>query len=328
MPFVMYDNAHDLEPPSLLAAAREGDLRTVTSLLEGLCPFLDDSMIAASARGHAGVVRLLLASPLCHPGAQNNLALQFAVMYAHPTVVAILLADSRVDPCDLVYLLGLAIGENHDILTLMEMTRQNSECDLSEYYFGEGSAGMRMEVVAMLISDKRVLLPSDGIVWVPLDRPENGGTWTPWREVYQGWSNTKETLLAWAAEQGSLELVRALLTDGRFSPQGALRVAARDGDVEMCRTLMADSRVEAMSAMSVAAGNGRLYVVSYFMALAQKPTRATLHDAVKEAASGGHADVVRFLLYDTLLYDEARVFGKPRITLAEDVVAYLNQINY
>ena len=300
-----------VEMSPLLAASCDGDLQAVITLLASLsCASSTDEtdcVIAACARGHADVVRMLLMSETCDPSAQKNLALHLAVMYAHPEVVEILLADSRVDPSEYVYLLGLACGENHDVRWLIDFMNC-SYCPL-DYHIGEGDLSARAKVVMMLVSDKRVLIPSQKQTWV--SQGDNVGVWRPWREesaLTGTWEDTQSSLLPWAAAHGSVELVHLLLADERFSPQAALCVAAGEGHLDMVRILRADPRVEKVlkdtffchnsgQAMRAAAGKGHIHVVTYFMsAQEQRMSPHCVKQAIESASSGGHIDVVNVLL--------------------------------
>jgi len=224
-------------------------------------------------------------------------------------VVAILLEDSRVDPRDIVHILGLATGECQGVFGLLDWLVHHKYHNKSdniiklvkrgEYHFGEGNMSARVKIVTMLISDKRIAIPSDRQVWVPWDRPENG-TWRPWDETHRGWSDTQNTLLPWAAARGATELVRLLLLDKRFCPKKALGIAARDGHLELVRMFMTDSRIETddtSNAICLAAGNGKLHVVCFFMTQEQKVTPDALRDAVKLATANGHTYVLNVLLY-------------------------------
>jgi len=274
----------------------------------------NDRMIAACARGHVDIVEELLMSKACDPSAHNNLALQFAVMYAHPEVVAILLGDSRVDPSDLVYLLGMASGERHNIRWVMQFLKGLDKhhesdsaaklLDCDDYHIGEGDVVAQIKVIVMLIADTRVPFPHEKQVWtVGQDfgpRPGPG---------VESWSDTRMTLLPWALEHGSPELVRVLLADKRACPKQALVIAAKTGDMAMVRLFMADPRIEKVPkdsyfcdntalAMIGAARNGQLSVVTYFMTQQQKVMPDSVKSAIAEAAAKGHEDVVHFLLQD------------------------------
>jgi hypothetical protein len=52
----------------------------------------------AAQKGHSSVVALLLADPRVNPAADDNYAIRYASMNGHSDVVELLLADPRVDP--------------------------------------------------------------------------------------------------------------------------------------------------------------------------------------------------------------------------------------
>ena len=314
------------EDPLLLASC-EGDLTAVIALLasfkiRGDCSGEIDCLVAACARGHVNIVNALLLSETCDPSAHKNLALQLAVMYAHPAVVEMLLKDSRVDPSEFVYLIELACGENHDIdwfvrfLTDYEVPGKPDSTplrllDSESYHLTEGGVDAQIQVVTMLIQDNRVLFPEEKEAWIVLYY--DVGEWRPWREKYNGWRCTQDTLLPWAVKQGSVELVRLLLDDKRACPKEALGVAAENGHLEMVRMFMADPRIEkelrdtyfcknTSKAMSRAAHSGHLDVVSYFMTQDQKVSQLDVQAAIANAAAMGHVDVLNYLFQDKLYH--------------------------
>jgi len=111
-----------------LDACREGQIDTVRELLSRIDPSDDKiAMSSASYNGHADVVALLLADSRVDPSHYGNGAIIYASENGHADVVALLLADPRVDPS----------GSDNDAI------RRASE---------NGHA----DVVALLLADSRV----------------------------------------------------------------------------------------------------------------------------------------------------------------------------
>jgi len=289
----------------LFLAAREGHLAMVVALLgdgdadgDG-----DDCVIAASAMGHARVLRVLLSDERRDPSFRDNLALKLALLNAHVEVVALLLNDARLDLGFSTDIFGLAIsGPTSDWIVEWLIGRFTVDgkwqpgCyrHLNNEY-GRGACGdiAVRQILSILVSDKRVKHSSHES---PTIRP--GSIWNSGHQL-------QSDPMIWAAARGFLETVQMLLNDGRFHPGNAIITAASGGHLEIVRLLVTDSRVATVlsglnvncvsQALIEAAKNSRLDVVRFFMSH-HHPPRDAVMQSIEKAAESGHDAIVDFFV--------------------------------
>ena len=112
--------------------------------------------------------------------------------------------------------------------------------------------------------------------------------------------------LTWASACGHLDIVQALLDDGRANPSHdddrALRWACQKGFIDVVRALLADSRVSATTQhnapVGLAAQNGHLDIVRLLLARDDVDPSDDGDYALAYATEEGHTDIVRTLLAD------------------------------
>ena len=235
---------------------------------------------AAAKEGHTKCVELLLDA-----GAYSTKLLQIAVENSHAEVVEFLLTrvDSRVmavkNSCgemvkfmipivdqnvnfDVVFKIAVQTGCAEVVKLLLEDKRFSPvDCFITATQRGH------LDVVKMLLADDRC---------------------DPSR-------NTSSNPMAVAATRRYIEIVRALLEDGRVVPdEHVLSAASSGGSVEIVKLLLDREGVEPYSGLiTCAATSGNVEVVELLLTLVDPE-----HESLYCAARSGHTNVVDVLLTD------------------------------
>jgi hypothetical protein len=185
-----------------------------------------DAIYLSSSRGHAAVVRLLLADGRADPAARNNDAIVCSSANGHAAVVRLLLEDGRADPAALGSLsIHQSVHHCHaDVVRLLLADGRADPTADDDYALRESSARGYASVLQLLLEDGRA---------------------DPTAQ--------KNEAIRVSSKNGHPEVVRLLLADGRADPAFTVRnipstsaicIGSRRGRAEVVRSLLADGRVD------------------------------------------------------------------------------------
>ena len=237
-------------------AARQGHVDTVALLMKnnniqpGLIHNNYRSAIACAAfSGNIRIVDMLLRHPDVDPSVTNNLAIQHASAKGHTGVVSMLLKDDRVDPLSKGCIVLAAENGHAGVVSLLLRDPRIPE-HLATSALLEASRNGHADVVAILLHDGKAdpayhqtyafdeacRYGHVDVVVLLLRDPR----------LFQSDKNTTNEI-ALAVRYGSTDVVQVLLEDGRFSPNvednAPLIMALMKRRVPILKLLLNDPRV-------------------------------------------------------------------------------------
>ena len=186
---------------SLVNAARKGSAGLVDILLQRAdqSAKMGRVLTVAAKKGHASIVKLLLADERVDPAADDNEAFREAAAKGHVEVIRLLLADKRVDPaaCGNVAFREAAAKGHIEVVKLLLADKRVDPSTRFNVAFREAAGKGHAEVVRLLLTDKRVN---------PAARDNEA--------------------IRLAAKRRYFKVISLLLKDGRIDPQAGLADAA------------------------------------------------------------------------------------------------------
>lgn len=190
---------------------------------------LNKVFIKASEKGHADVVKILLADKRVDPSAHYNDAIILAANNGHTKVVKVLLVDKRVDPAAQDNsAIGVASREGHiEVVKLLLADKRVDPAADNNYAIINAYLDGHIEVVKLLLEDKRV-------------NPTANDNF----------------IMRMASGRGQVEVIKLLLEDKRVDPTDndnyAVRMASLRGHLKVVKLIREHQKLRGSKKTSIA----------------------------------------------------------------------------